>query len=300
MLIMQGHRVRVLDRPEAGFSMPDWDTSAVERIAGSFMMADDVLRAVEGCEIVFHLASTTLPHTSNQDPAGDLDANVGGALKLFEVAHRAGVRRVVFASSGGTVYGTPVTIPIHEGHPTEPLCAYGISKLAIEKYLALYRTLRGLDYIVLRVANPFGPGQSPQRGQGAIGVFLHRALQGQAVDIWGDGSVVRDFLYIDDVCDAFIKAGSYAGDYRVFNVGSGHGYSLNEILDSIEDVLGQTVERRYLPGRNFDVPSNVLCIERARHELGWQPAVGLAEGLRRVVRWQAQVLGNSRDVTNRS
>lgn len=289
-LLALGHQVRVLDRAGAKPAVDGCDVAADDWVSGSFTSSDDLARVMQGCEVVFHLASTSLPHTSNDDPLGDMESNIGGALRLMALARELGVRRVVFASSGGTVYGRPVAIPIHEGHPTEPMCAYGISKLAIEKYLALYQELHGLDYAVLRIANPYGPGQSPFSKQGAIAVFLHKALAGETIEVWGDGSVIRDYLHVSDVCAAFARAADHDGPHRVFNVGSGRGYSINEIIETIERVVGRGVAHRYLPGRRFDVPSNVLCIERARAELGWCPDIGLESGLRETVSWQSRFL----------
>jgi len=288
-LLEAGHEVAVMDLPGAVGKVSAPSSGVTKWIQGSFTDRGELERAVDACELVFHLASTSLPHTSNEDPISDLESNVGGALRLLDVARRAGVRRIVFASSGGTVYGKPVTTPIDEGHPTEPICAYGIGKLAVEKYLALFQTLHGIEHVVLRIANPYGPGQSPFSKQGAIAVFLHKVLSGETVDIWGDGSIVRDYLYVDDVCTAFLKALEYRGEHRIFNVGSGRGYSLTEIIETVERVVGCTVRKRFLPGRPFDVPSNVLCTERARIELGWKPHVDLDAGLALTLNWQKGV-----------
>jgi UDP-glucose 4-epimerase len=195
---------------------------------------------------------------------------------------------MVFISSGGTVYGIPQRIPVPEDHPTDPIVSYGIAKLAIEKYLHLHWALHGLEYSVLRVANPYGERQRADNAQGAVAVFLKNALAGQTVEIWGDGSVTRDYVYIEDVVDAFVKAMQYDGEPRVFNVGSGQGRSLNEVLTTIEELLGSPVERRYLPVRKFDVPVNVLDITRAREFLTWQPRVSFHEGLRRTLEWMRQ------------
>lgn len=185
----------------------------------------------------------------------------------------------------GTVYGIPERIPVAEGHPTEPLVSYGIAKLAIEKYLNLYWYLHGLEYSVLRVANPYGERQRVDTAQGAVAVFLSKALAGDPIEIWGDGSVTRDYIYIEDVVDAFIMAMNHEGEPRVFNIGSGEGRSLNQLLTTIEDLLGRPVERRYLPPRKFDVPVNVLDISRARDVLGWQPRVSFRDGLGRTLDW---------------
>lgn len=185
-------------------------------------------------------------------------------------------------SSGGTVYGVPQQVPIPETHPTEPTCSYGICKLAIEKYVALYRQLHGLDGLVLRVANPYGERQRLDATQGVVPVFLGKALRGEPLQIWGDGSTVRDFLHISDVVAALLAAARYAGEERLFNVGSGEGLSLNQLVDLLGSELQRPLAVEYLPARGFDVPTNVLCIERAQRCLGWSPQVPVAEGLHRL------------------
>src|SRR4029434_4711286 len=184
---------------------------------------EDVTQAVAGCEVVFHMISTTIPKSSNDNPAYDVESNLVGTLRMLEAARKAGVRKVVFASSGGTVYGIPKVVPINESHPTDPICSYGISKLAVEKYLHLYHALHGLDYCILRIGNPYGEGQRPTAAQGAVGVFLYKALHGGVIEIWGDGTVTRDYIYIGDVIQAFLKAMTYSGEHRLFNIGAGEG-----------------------------------------------------------------------------
>ena len=239
-------------------------------------------QAMEGADLVFHLASGSLPQSSNRDPQADVQTNLLGALKLLEAARQAQVQRLVMVSSGGTVYGVPQQVPIPETHPTEPTCSYGITKLAIEKYVALYRQLHGLDGVVLRVANPYGERQRLDASQGVVPVFLGKALRGEPLQIWGDGSTVRDFLHVSDVVSALLAAARYSGDAHLFNVGSGEGLSLNQLVALLEDTLQRPLQVQYLPARGFDVPTNVLCIERARQQLGWSPQVPVAEGLRRL------------------
>jgi UDP-glucose 4-epimerase len=260
----------------------------VEWIAGDFADRTAVARAVHNIELVFHLVGGSLPESSNRDPVADLSANVVNTLHLLEACRRSEVQKLVFASSGGTVYGIPGQIPIPESAPTDPIAAYGISKLAIEKYLALYRHLHGLDYAVLRMANPFGPFQTGERKQGAIAAFVRQALAGNTLEIWGDGEVVRDFVYISDVAEAFAAAARYRGPHPVFNVGQGEGHSINQILADIELVLGRGgLAKRYLPSRLADVPVNVLDIGLIERELGWRPRTDWLAGLRATVDWIA-------------
>lgn len=279
-LLKDGHFVRVLERPYRDRTAVAPKDARLEWREGDFGNAQDVGRALDGVDTVFHLISTTQPQSSNDDPAFDVQSNLLPTLALLDqLRGRAGVR-LIFVSSGGTVYGVPRQTPIPETHATDPTCSYGIVKLAIEKYLALYRILHGLDYRILRLANPYGPGQEANRAQGVVGTFLSRVTHGEPIEVWGDGSVVRDYLYIGDTVTALLRAADYRGEARIFNIGSGSGHSVREILAAVEAVTGARADVRYAPGRKFDVPVSILDISRARAELGWSPAIGLPEGLR--------------------
>src|ERR1700685_3465031 len=183
-----------------------------------------------GFNAVIHCVSTTTPKSSNESPEFDVQSNVIGTLNLLDICVRNNIRKLVFLSSGGTVYGNigPLGL-VDESHPVRPMCSYGISKLTIEYYLDLYKHLRGLDYVVLRAANPYGERQNPLRALGALTVFLHRTLKQQTVEIWGDGSVTRDFIYAGDVASAVYLA-TIKPISGTFNVGTGTGLSLRDIL----------------------------------------------------------------------
>jgi UDP-glucose 4-epimerase len=284
-LLAAGHEVRVLERPRLELDNATIVASQVEWIEGDFCNPADVKAAIAGCDVIFHLISTTLPKNSNENPVYDIESNAIATLRMLDLARQEKIRKVVFVSSGGTVYGKPLQIPIPESHPTDPLCSYGIGKLMIEKFLRLYRYLHGLNYCIVRLSNPFGEHQRPSASQGAVAVFLHKALKGETIEIWGDGSVVRDYHYIGDAIDALIKAMHHEGDCRLFNIGSGQGRSLNEVLAEIESLLGHPVTRKYTPARAFDVPANVLDISLARKHLGWEPRTSFEEGLRLTRDW---------------
>ncbi len=284
-LLAQGHHVRILDRPNLARFKPFGYEEKVEWIDGDFVNRKDVDNAVSGCDIIYHLVSTTLPSSSNANPAYDVETNVIGTLHLLEAVRKHKVRKIIFVSSGGTVYGIPEEIPIRETHPTEPICSYGISKLAIEKYLNLFNLLHGIEYCVLRFSNPFGERQRVSAAQGAITVFISKALRNKEIEIWGDGSVTRDYFHVSDAVSALIKALSYEGNNRVFNIGSGVGRSLNEILDAIDTLTGTPVKRVYLPSRAFDVPVNILDISKAADLLDWKPQMPFIEGLSRTAQW---------------
>lgn len=278
-----GHSVSVFSRSPARGSWAD--IAGIHCITGNLNDLTCLRSVVEDADLVIHLVSTSLPKTSNENPYRDMHENVGTTLKLLDIfTSLPRLPRVLFVSSGGTVYGIPETIPIPEIHPTNPLCAYGIGKLTIEKYLALYQRLHGLEYHVLRLANPYGEWQPLHAGQGVIPVFLDNALQGKPLEIWGDGSVIRDYLYVGDVVTAVKALIDYDGAERVFNIGSGQGHSLNELIELMSAVLDRTISCHYMPARPCDVPVNVLDVTRARSVLCWEPAVDLENGMQKMIR----------------
>jgi UDP-glucose 4-epimerase len=275
-------RIRAFDRTRN----PDlYPPPNVEWCQGDFADANHLAAALDGCQTVFHLLATTDPRTSNDDPVHDIETNLAATVRLLELARKSHVKKIVFASSGGTVYGVPATVPISEHHATRPICSYGIHKLAIEQYLRLYHRLHGLDYCVLRISNAFGERQRPNASQGAVTVFLHKALSGEPIDIWGDGSAVRDYLYVGDVARAFCLGARHIGPPHIFNIGSGRGRSVNDLISSIEALLGRPMSKRYLPSRPFDVPVNVLDISLAAMHLDWSPQHSFEEGLTRTLKW---------------
>ena len=284
-LLLDGHSVRIFERPRVEPFRNFKASEQMEWVTGDFLSTHDVGSAINGAEVVLHLVSTTLPKNSNDDPIYDVQSNVVGTLQLLNSMVARNVRKIVFISSGGTVYGIPKYLPIDEYHPTDPLVSYGITKLAIEKYLYLYEHMHGIKTITLRVANSYGERQCIETAQGAVGVFLYRALNGNPIEIWGDGSVTRDYVYISDVAEAFVRAVEYSGSKSVFNISSGSGTSLNELIGMFEEVLGRPTERRYLPARPFDVPVNVLSNDLARTELYWTPSTSMREGIMRTAEW---------------
>lgn len=293
-LLMEGHELRIFERPRV---KPYRAFSASEKmtwIEGDFGSSYEVSEAVNGMEAVIHLISTTLPKSSNDNPIYDVQSNVISSLQMLDAMVARGVKKLIFISSGGTVYGTPRYVPVDEAHPTEPLVSYGVTKLMVEKYLQIYERLHGIRSLSLRVSNPYGERQRVETAQGAIGVFLHRALRKMPLDIWGDGSVTRDYIHVSDVADAFVRALNYAGDQRVFNISSGIGVSLNELIAMIEQCVGAKLDVRYSKARAFDVPVSVLSNALACKELGWTPKVTMAEGMVRTAEWMKQAFDDAR------
>jgi UDP-glucose 4-epimerase len=275
-LLSDGHDVRVFDKYEEHYRNP---VAGVDYCVGDFGNRGMLSEALTGIDMVFHLISTTLPKTSNDDPAFDVQSNVIETIFLLEQCVAKKIRKVVYISSGGAIYGKPSSLPISENCPTEPECSYGITKLTVEKYLALFNHLHGLDYVVLRPSNPYGIRQKPDGIQGAVSVFLGRVARGKSLEIWGDGQVVRDYIFIDDLIDGICRGASTNTPSRIFNLGSGIGHSINEIIDVIRKVTGRQIEVVYKAKRSFDVPCIYLDIYRAKQELFWAPLVSLEAGI---------------------
>ncbi|MBZ6078423.1 NAD-dependent epimerase/dehydratase family protein [Microvirga puerhi] len=269
-----------------------WPNALDPRVGWTLGHLDDIAplkEAIRGRDVVFHLASSSIPTASNQNPLADLEANVRTTVQLLDVCRGNGVRKLIFASSGGAVYGRSETLPIPENSPTEPMSAYGISKLTSEKYLALYRHLHGLDYQILRVANAYGRYQVPHRGQGVVTTMISRALSGKPLEVWGTGHAVRDFVHVDDVVAAMIKACFYTGPCKIMNVGSGSGLSINQLCYDIETILARgPLLRTYKATQTNGVPANILDTSLIKRELSWQPRVSWLAGLRHTVHWMAE------------
>ena len=288
-LLAEGHQLRVLDRRPEAFRAP---LPGVEYIHCDLQDSAQLFEAVSGVDAVVHLASTTVPATSNLDPVADVSGNLLSTLRLLEIIRAAGVRKMVYLSSGGTVYGVPQRDPVREDHPLNPISSYGIVKVAVENYLFMERQLHGLDYVILRASNPYGPRQGHTGIQGLIGTHLWRLARQEQIEVWGDGSIVRDFLHVQDLADLCARA-LVSDKSGTFNAGKGEGASVAEVVTQIcatvEASGAGKVTPIYKPGRNFDVPRVVLDITRAREELGWTPSRALDQGIAETWDWvQAQ------------
>lgn len=239
-------------------------------------------------DIVYHLVSTTVPTTSNKNISQELAINIGFSVSLLEACVRCNVQRVVFVSSGGTVYGRNAVCPIVEETGLNPINAYGIQKVTIENLLYLYNYLYELDYRIVRLANPYGPYQRPNGVQGVVAAFIYRALKNESIVVFGDGTVVRDFIYISDAVGAMLNVANGAAPYKVFNIGCGYGTSINKILDIVKNVIGKELQIVYMPGRNVDVPKNILDISRYEQYYGKLNCCSLEDGIRKTAEWYIQ------------
>lgn len=281
-LVAGGAHVRVLTR--SGRQCPQQLHGVDYRYADFVTDSVSVAESLVDVDLVIHLISTTVPATANLDPLADINGNLLSTVRLLQQMRDQGVSRLVFLSSGGTVYGNAKSIPISEEHERNPVSSYGIVKVAIENYIAMFSAQHGLKSLVLRVSNPYGPRQGHLGVQGVIPTFFQRILTGEEIRIWGDGSSVRDYIYVSDLV-SFIVRGVHQDLTGVYNVGSGQGASLRDILSLIEEISGHSANVNYLAPRGFDVKKVVLDISRARKALDWAPSVSLREGCERYWKW---------------
>lgn len=234
----------------------------------------DVLRDVE---VVYHFISSTVPGDIT-DESGELAQNVIQTLRLLKLCVQQQVRRIVFISSA-SVYGVQTVLPISEMALTDPISSHGIQKLTIEKYLQLYQYQHGLDCKIMRLSNPYGPGQNVMGRQGFIAIAIGKMLAGEVIKIRGDGSIVRDYIYIDDVAETLHLMGGCQTKESIFNVGSGQGYTLNQIIATIEKLTGKSVAVEYTGKRFVDIPASILGISKEKNILGKTSKVSLESGL---------------------
>lgn len=239
-------------------------------------------------DTVYHLISTTCPTNTNQNVAVEMQDNLISTITFLDACVNSGVRKVVFLSSGGTVYGSNHTGICSEEQEAFPITVYGLQKLSIEKILYLYNKMYHLEYKIIRLANPYGPYQRPNGVQGAISTFTWRAMKHMPIQVYGDGSVIRDYIYIDDAVEGIIKVANADGEYNLYNLGSGIGHSIIQVLDTIKLVLGESLIVDYLPGRPVDVPINILDISRYENDYGSINALDLYSGIKKLEEFYKQ------------
>jgi len=279
-LLSEGYKVKIFDVKNFSRINISEYLDKVEIIEGDFSNPVDVELALKGVDFVYHLISTTLPANSVLNPAYDIESNLIPTLKLLQLCIDKSIKKVIFISSGGTVYGIPQQLPIPEDHASNPMNSYGITKRTIESYFNLYSKLWGLNVCVFRLSNPYGEKQNPRGAQGVIPVFLYKAIHKEVIEVWGDGEVVRDYIHIDDVIRFLVKAIVLETPEVIYNLGSGIGTSLNEILNFIKDELHPMVKIKYLKGRSFDVPVNVLDNSLLKKRFNFDQFMDLKSGIR--------------------
>jgi len=281
-LLSSGYDVRVFDMN--GFSKKNIQEylSDIEVVEGNFDDLFKIKEALFGVDYVYHLISTTVPSSSQLNPRYDVESNLIPTLNLLELIKDSSVKKIIYLSSGGTIYGLPIDVPIKENHTTNPINSYGIVKKAIEDYLLLYNRLWNIEICIFRLSNPYGEKQNPKGIQGVIPVFLSKAINNEVIEVWGDGNVIRDYIYIKDAIDIMIEALRIKTPEIVYNLGSGIGTSINDILHFIKVNLEPNLVVNYSEGRTFDVPVNVLDITSLKKRFGKKECISINDGIRRL------------------
>jgi UDP-glucose 4-epimerase len=291
-LLAEGHAVDVVDDLSSGSLANLADARATPGYELTFHRLDirqpDVVELVahRRPEVIFHLAAQADVRVSVERPAFDAEVNIIGTLNVLEGARAAGTRKVVFAASGGTLYGEPQKLPVSEAHPQRPLSPYGVSKKAAGDYLAAYRELHGIEFTALALANVYDPRQDPHGEAGVVAIFAGRLLSGKPCTIFGDGEQTRDFVYVDDVVDAFARA-AHKGSGLLMNIGTGEESSVNRLHETMAAAAGATEPPIHAPPRAGELARSSLDPARAEIHLGWKSWTSLEEGTAEVLRWFA-------------
>lgn len=257
----------------------DLNLEGVEYKEADFSVEADFDEQLKDQDIVYHLASTVIPGNSNKNIPLEVEGNVVATTKMLDACVRQDVKKVIFISSGGAVYGKKGICPIKEDTVTYPISSYGVQKIAIEKLLYLYRYQFGLDYRIIRLANPYGPYQRPNGKLGVVTTFVYEALKGNILQVYGDGKVVRDFIFIDDAIRGIRNIANAENELRVFNLGSGIGHSVNQVIDEIKNTINSNIKIEYIASRPADVPENYLDISRYEKYYGKLKPISLHDGI---------------------
>jgi UDP-glucose 4-epimerase len=240
-----------------------YPANRVHAINSSFDTETDYLQVIDGFDFVFHLVSTTVPGSKNVTLCDDVSQNVFPTIKLLDACSTVGIQKFIYFSSGGTVYGDKVgTLPISENSPTDPICSYGIQKLINEKTIQMYEARHGLDYLIVRLANPYGPYQNTDGRQGAVAAFTWKILHDQPITVFGDGENIRDYIDVRDAVHMVRCILEASGAAKIYNIGSGIGTSLNQIVSTLEATTGHRAQIIWETARTVDVRSSVLSINR--------------------------------------
>lgn len=297
-LLRDGHQVVGVDNLSTG-SAANLEGAFRSNTRGrhrfSFVQSDiqapELAGVVAGAnpDVIFHLAAQVDVRVSVADPQFDARTNVLGTINLCEAARRACVRRIVYAASGGSRYGDPTALPVDETTPVGPLSPYGVAKLAGELYLTAYARMYGIDTICLGLSNVYGPRQNPHGEAGVIAIFGSAMVMGRPVTIYGDGTAARDYVYVDDVADAFLRAGETGHAVTgTYNIGTGRQTTVNEVHRLIAALVDDSAPPHYAPSRTGELQAIALDATKADVAFGWKPTVAIAEGIQRTIAWLRQ------------
>lgn len=273
-LVLHGHEVKIFGRRLVPFN------DGVDFIVGDFHDISKLAEAMIGVDVVIHSLSTVVPMTSARSPVDDVKSNLLGTIRLLDLMRREAVSRLIYLSSGGTVYGNPIGNPVKESATLNPISSYGAVKAAVESFINVARVEWGLESVVIRPSNPYGERQVGKLAQGLISNLLRCAIERKPITIFGNGDIIRDYVYVKDLARLITLAVS--SDFcGVLNAGSGVGFSVNEIVDVVERETSYSFEKHYRPARSFDVKEIVLDCAAASEKLQWSANTAIDVGISR-------------------
>jgi UDP-glucose 4-epimerase len=280
-LLKHGHRIRVFDVSYERYrkALPEVDYRIF-----SLENTEALYESLLGIDIVFHLASTSVPSSSNVDPVADIKNNLITTLNILNLLIKLKIKRFVYFSSGGAVYGDPSGNQLKEEHPLKPISSYGIVKATTESYLFLYQRIYDFKPLILRPSNAYGPRQSHYMAQGVISTFLRKAKANEPICVFGDGNSTKDYIYIDDLIEASSQLG-LSEHVGIFNIGSGECASINKIIHLINKITCSSPQINYLQDQDYDVPHFELDITKITNLIDWHPRTSLEKGIGKLWEW---------------
>lgn len=265
--------------------------SNLEFIEGDFVTEKNFCDILLGVDKVFHFISTTIPIDSTEKADEEVLENVIPTIRLLEAMQKSGTKEIIFASSGGTIYGETQE---HRNQVTDflnPICSYGVQKKVIESYLQFYHVRHGICHKIIRISNPYGIGQAVEKPQGVIPIFIRNIFRGEKISVFGDGENFRDYIYLEDLVSAIIKVAEYEGKEHIFNIGTGKVYSLKEIIHFIETITNKKFCKiEYKPNRICDVHKSLLEVDSTYKELNWKPSVSIEDGIQKICNYYQSYL----------
>ncbi|WP_141655480.1 NAD-dependent epimerase/dehydratase family protein [Roseivirga seohaensis] len=287
-VLKEHNAVSVFERRRIGAK----EQAGVQYIYGDFEQEDLLRKSLVGIDTVIHLISTTVPKTADADPVFDLNSNLMNTIRLLKILPETRVRKLIYFSSGGTVYGEPKTALVKEDHSREPIGSYGIVKCAIEDYIRFYASKNYFEYLIIRPSNPYGPGQISYGLQGVIPIIFDAIINDKVFQLWGGGSQVRDYIYIADLIEAVQKLID-AACTGAYNVGSGQGHDVNQLVKAVEQQMGKALQTKVVETDHNAIERFVLSIDKIGKDTGWSPQTALEDGLRKYHQWLMQRLEES-------
>ncbi len=287
-LLQNGHKILIFDS-----GAPDWDrlgfekNGNVEYVQGDFSSRDDLSKLFENFKVdsVYHTISTILPSSKSDNIRETINTNLYSTIYILELMKQNNCRKIVYISSGGSIYGINGKSINKETDDCNPINEYGWLKLTIEKFIKLNHHHTGLNYLIIRPSNVYGIGQNPNSKLGLIAVNVAKTIKGEALEVWGNGEIVRDYLHIDDLSRAIFSLVEKQQWNEVFNVGSGKGHTINQVLKTILETSHSNISINYTEARKVDVAKNILDISKIKNRIGWLPEINLKDGISQYFLW---------------